>query len=57
MQAVANAVRTPERFRAVAALGGGGRVRANAALKSLPFFVGVGSQDFALSGAKALGCR
>ena len=54
MQAVANAARTPEKFRAVAALGGGGRVRASRALQQLPFFVGVGSKDFALAGAKAL---
>lgn len=54
MQAVANAVRTPERYRGVAALGGGGRVAPSEALKALPFFVGVGTKDFARSGANAL---
>tara|TARA_R110002094_G_scaffold45402_5_gene57361 strand:+ start:28 stop:1437 length:1410 start_codon:yes stop_codon:yes gene_type:complete len=54
MQAVANAVRAPQRYRAVAALGGGGRVRRNAALKDLPFYVGVGTKDFARKGANAL---
>jgi predicted esterase len=54
MQAVANAMRDPERYRAVAALGGGGQVRASDAVQRLPFFVGVGSKDFALSGANGL---
>lgn len=54
MQAVGAACASPARYRAVAALGGGGGVRASAALKELPFFVGVGSRDFALGGAKAL---
>ena len=54
MQAVANAVRAPQRYRAVAALGGGGRVGRNSQLEELPFFVGVGTEDFALSGAKSL---
>lgn len=54
MQAVANACRTPDRYRAVAALGGSGRVRRSEALQKLRFFVGVGSKDFALGGAKGL---
>jgi predicted esterase len=54
MQAVSNAVRMPHRYRAVAALGGGGRVRPSATLKSLPFFVGVGTEDFARGSAGAL---
>lgn len=54
MQAVANATRFPERYRAVAALGGGGRVGRGKGLEKLPFFVGVGAKDFARSGAMAL---
>jgi len=54
MQAVANAIRNPDRYRAVAALGGGGRVRRTAGLAQLPFFVGVGTKDFALAQANAL---
>lgn len=54
MQAMSNASRTPERFAAVAALGGGGSVRRSEALAKLPFLVGVGSRDFALGQAKAL---
>ncbi|MCB9886830.1 MAG: prolyl oligopeptidase family serine peptidase [Planctomycetes bacterium] len=54
MQVVANATRAPERFAAAAALGGGGSVRRSDALAALPFFVGVGSRDFALGQARAL---
>jgi len=54
MQSVAAASASPQSYRAVAALGGGGAVRATEALKALPFFVGVGTRDFALGGAKAL---
>lgn len=54
MQAVTAAARTPQRFAAVAALGGGGRVQGSEPLKALPFFVGVGTRDFARSGAQAL---
>jgi predicted peptidase len=53
-QAVAAAGRSPDRFAAVAALGGGGRVAAGDGLKKVPFFVGVGDKDFALPGAEAL---
>lgn len=53
-QAMQNAMRTPQRFRAVAALGGSGRVSRNAKIDKLPFFVGVGSRDFARRGAQAL---
>ena len=45
--------RAPGRFRAVAALGGGGAVP-RAGAKAPPFFVGVGLRDFALAGAKSL---
>jgi len=53
-QAVAAAGATPERFAGVAALGGGGTVKPSDGIKGVPFFVGVGSEDFALAGAKAL---
>lgn len=52
--AVAAAVRTPQTFAAVAALGGGGRVRAADGLAALPFFVGYGADDFARPGAQSL---
>ncbi|MFT7534617.1 MAG: pimeloyl-ACP methyl ester carboxylesterase [Hyphomicrobiaceae bacterium] len=54
MQAIANAVRAPERYQAVAALGGGGQVRRSEGLKKLRFFVGVGTKDFARAGANGL---
>lgn len=44
----------PERFAAVAALGGGGRIAKPQALEKLQFFVGCGKLDFALTGAQAL---
>ena len=53
-QAVAAASARPAAFAAVAALGGGGAFRPWPTLKELPFFVGVGSEDFALKGAKDL---
>lgn len=45
--------RAPERYRAVAALGGGGSVPRKGA-KAPPFFVGVGDRDFLLAGALRL---
>jgi acetyl esterase/lipase len=45
-QAVAAAGRQPERCAGVAALGGGGGVAPSKALEALPFFIGVGSEDF-----------
>lgn len=54
MQAVASAQATPERFAAVAALGGGGVVRKDAKIQSLPFFIGIGTEDFALANARKL---
>ncbi len=54
MAVVQNAGRRPERFAAVAALGGGGSVPRGAALARLPFFVGVGERDFALRQARGL---
>lgn len=53
MQAVAAAVAPGASYRAIAALGGGGRVPANAQL-SLPSFVGIGSRDFARGNAPQL---
>ncbi len=44
----------PNRFAAAAMLGGGGNVRKPEAFQGLPIFVGVGSEDFALSAAKNL---
>ncbi len=53
-QAVATASTMPGSFRAVAALGGGGFANASDGITSLPFFVGVGTEDFALSAARQL---
>jgi len=53
-QAVAEAAKKPESYRAVAALGGGGRAAASEGLKAVAFFVGVGELDFALTGARTL---
>lgn len=53
-QAIASALSSPDRFAAVAALGGGRAARAVPGLESLPFFVGVGGEDFAIRGARAL---
>lgn len=52
--AMGAAARTPARYRAVAALGGGGAVPKAAAAKELPFFVGIGARDFARAGALRL---
>lgn len=53
-QAIATAMRTPARFVAVAALGGGGSVPRNASIADRRYFVGVGERDFARDGALAL---
>ncbi len=54
-QTAAAASLTPEKFAAVAVLGGGGAVRnVTEALQKLPFFIGIGTEDFALRGAQAL---
>lgn len=45
---------SPGRYAAVAPLGGGGSVRLPAAFKALPVFIGCGSEDFLIGGAKAL---
>jgi predicted peptidase len=53
-QAVDLVQRHPGMFAAAACLGGGGRVRKVEAFADVPVYVGVGSRDFALRGAKAL---
>jgi predicted esterase len=53
-QAMAAANRQPERFSAVAALGGGGTVTPSEGLRKVSFFVGVGKEDFALRAARSL---
>ncbi len=54
-QTAAAANLTPEKFAGVAVLGGGGAIRnVTEPLQKLPFFVGIGTEDFALRGAKAL---
>lgn len=53
-QAIAATCARPAFYRAVAALGGGGRVRRTDALKKLPFFVAAGAADFGRSGARRL---
>ncbi|MBY0231319.1 MAG: alpha/beta fold hydrolase [Gemmataceae bacterium] len=53
-QAVALAGRKPERYAAVAALGGGGTFKEGDGLKKVPFFVGAGKLDFALKSAERL---
>jgi hypothetical protein len=53
-QAVLNTSKTPDLFAAVAALGGGGLIRVSDRFKAIPFFVGVGNEDFAHSWARNL---
>jgi len=53
-QAVAIVQQSPERFAGVAVLGGGGALRQPDSVKSLPFFVGVGKNDFAVGSARGL---
>jgi predicted esterase len=53
-QAVAAVQETPDRIAAVAALGGSGRVNGGGKIKEVPFFVGVGENDFALEGSRQL---
>lgn len=52
-QAVSAAQRNPQRFAAVAALGGGGVVKQTQG-PGPEYFIGVGAQDFALKGARSL---
>jgi predicted esterase len=53
-QAVASAQSTPTAFAGVAVLGGGGQVLPGASIGKLPFFIGIGSEDFALPNARRL---
>jgi predicted peptidase len=53
-QVVAAANRDPAKYAGIAALGGGGSVRASEAMTRLPFFVGIGREDFALRGARSM---
>ena len=52
--ASAQTAKSPERFRAGAYMGGGGRAGKNDAYSKLPAFVGIGNLDFALSSARKL---
>ncbi len=54
MQAVGEASRRPSRFSAIAALGGGGRIRRSQGFEKLALFVGVGDRDFLAGGARQL---
>jgi predicted esterase len=53
-QALAAVQQSPDRFAAVAALGGGSRLAKAEAVKKVPFFVAAGAKDFALGGARQL---
>ncbi len=53
-QAVASMQATPESFGGVAVLGGGGQVKADAAISRVPVYIGVGTEDFALPNARRL---
>jgi predicted esterase len=48
------AQKNPDRYAAVAALGGGGRLSKAESLKGVRFFVGCGKQDFLLESARKL---
>jgi predicted esterase len=54
MQTIDAAQRYPGKFAGIAAFGGGGLVRKPDAFATLPTFIGVGDQDFALGGARNL---
>ena len=54
VQTMRNLARSPERFRAVAPIAGGGRVRRSAAFAAVPFLVCAGERDFGLGGARRL---
>lgn len=53
-QAIGAAQETPERFAAVAMLGGSGRLTDKNKIQHVPFFIGVGTHDFAATGARKL---
>ncbi len=54
-QTVAVSQLAPEKFAAVAALGGGGAIKTvTDQFRALPFYIGIGTEDFALRNAKGL---
>jgi predicted esterase len=53
-QALAAVMENPDRFAAIAALGGGGRVRPVQGIEQVPFFIGIGTQDFAYNSVRGL---
>jgi len=53
-QAIGAVNLSPECYAGIAALGGGGAPKPSAGLKKVPFFVGVGNEDFALGGSRSL---
>jgi hypothetical protein len=53
-QAIASVQTTPNRFAAVAALGGGAMVKESEGMYDVPFLIAVGAQDFAYSTARKL---
>jgi predicted esterase len=54
MQAVRATQDAPDLIAGVAALGGGGAIKPSEALKTVPFFIGVGTRDFLRPSAQAL---
>jgi predicted esterase len=54
MQAVATAQASPLRFAGVAALGGTGLVTGSQGFENVPFFVAIGTEDFAFQNARKL---
>lgn len=52
-QVLSLARQDPGKWAGVAALGGGGRMVPTDAMKKLPFFIGCGTEDFAIRGAKS----
>lgn len=52
-QALAAVAEQPQRYAAIAALGGGGRIRAQG-VEHVPFFLGIGTKDFAYNSVRAL---
>jgi predicted esterase len=53
-QTVQTVAKSPERFAAAAALGGGGTFKPTDGLKKVPFLVAVGEKDFLLKSARSL---
>jgi predicted esterase len=53
-QAMALAQQSPERWAGVAALGGSGRVNKPDAFQQVPLYLGCGTEDFALPGARSV---